>query len=128
MKYQRVDILFSAFLVLMAITACARKATPAPTETPTPGLAFPTGHFTNSDWTWDFKADGTFISSGVPGAETGTYIVTGDQVEITCQCCGNVKGTYRWSFDGQTLTFHAIDDACFDRLNVVSSGVWTLSP
>ena len=86
---------FSLVIILVAwmVAGCVRKPA-APTETPTAtALAFPTGHFTNTDWSWDFKADGTFVSSGPQGNETGTYALNGDQVIITCQCCGNVKGT-----------------------------------
>ncbi len=123
-----VEIAFVGLVVVSIVAACARKPA-VPTETPTAAtLPFPTGQFTNNDWSWDFKADGTFTFSGPQMSETGTYTPNGDQVVITCQCGGNVKGTYGWLFDGQTLTFHAIDDPIFNRLNVISSGVWSLNP
>ena len=115
------------FIILLSFTGCASKPSPTLVPSATP-LPFPTGLFTNTDWSWEFKSDGTFTSSGPQGSETGTYVASGDQVAITCQCCGNVQGTYKWAFSGGTLTFHAIEDQCFNRLNVVTSGIWSLNP
>ncbi len=140
MARKRVELSLVIVLIAWILAGCAARPTPAPpTETPTAplpptglptaaALAFPTGQFTNTDWALDFKADNTYTVSGPQVSETGTYTVNGDQVVITCQCCGNVKGTYNWAFDGQTLTFRTIEDACFNRMNVVSSGIWSLGP
>ncbi len=140
MERKRVELSLVIVLIAWILAGCAPKPTPVPpTETPTApvlptepspavALAFPTGQFTNTDWSLDFKADNTYTVSGSRVSETGTYTVNGDQVVITCQCCGSVKGTYNWDFDGQTLTFQAVEDACFNRMNVVSSGIWSLNP
>ncbi len=136
MSRKWVELSLGIILFVFSVAGCARKPAPAPTPTPVPPtptftvvvLPFPTGKLTNMDYVLDFKSDGTYTASGPQGTETGTYVASGDQVVLTCQCCGNVKGTYSWIFDGSTLTFHAIDDACLNRLNVVSSGVWSQNP
>ena len=110
------------FLVLALFTGCSsKKVVSLPTL-----ASFPTGSFANGDWSWEFKGDGAFVSSGPQGSETGTYSVTGDQVIITCQCCGAVEGIYTWSYDGTKLKFSAVDDKCSDRKNVVDASAWLL--
>ena len=112
------------FLILLIIAGCSPTK---PSSSPTPA-SFPTGAFVNGDWSWEFKADGTFVSSGPPGSESGTYSASGDQVVITCQCCGDVEGTYTWAFDGMALKFAAIDDNCVNRKNVVDASTWSKKP
>ena len=116
------NYVFVLLVVVMIITGCSPSA-----SSPTP-VPFPTGTFENGDWSWEFKADGTFLTSGPIGSETGTYQVTGNQVTITCQCCGNVKGTYAWSFDASELSFIAIDDTCSNRKGIVDGSIWSKKP
>jgi hypothetical protein len=123
------------FLILLMIGGCSSQkpsspSTPtlSPTVTSTPVIAFPVGSFTNGAWSWVFKADGTFVSSGPKGSETGTYSVKGDQVFITCQCCGSVQGTYSWTFDGLSLKLAVIDDKCTNRKIVVDASTWSKGP
>jgi hypothetical protein len=97
---------------------CAHICT-APTS-----VSFPTGPFVNGDWSWVFKADGTFVSSGPAGSETGTYTVSNDRVVITCQCCGAVEGIYSWLFDGTALKLNSLNDQCADRKGVVDASTW----
>jgi hypothetical protein len=111
------------FLLLIIVGCSPSRSSTSPTPD-----AFPTGAFTNGDWTWEFKADGTFISSGPLGSETGTYSVNGNQIIITCQCCKEVKGTYQWSFDGTALKFIAINDECVNRKDVVDASTWLKKP
>jgi hypothetical protein len=111
-------------LVSVIIAGCS-PTKPAPTPTT---VSFPTGAFVNGDWSWEFKADGSFVSGGPLGSESGTYSVSGDQVVITCQCCGDVEGTYTWSFDGMALKFTAIDDKCTNRKDVVDTSTWLKKP
>jgi len=110
-------------LILFFITSCSSTKPPAPA----PG-AFPTGAFANFAWSWEFKTDGSFVSSGPPGSETGTYAVNGDRVVITCQCCGPVDGTYSWAYDGKALKFTAQEDACTNRKQVLDGSTWMKKP
>ncbi len=123
----RVALAFVSVLLLCSVFGCGRKPAPTSTAVPT-AIPFPTGPFTNGDSSWEIRPDGTFTTSGSFGSETGTWSAAGEQVVITCQCCGNVKGTYRWAFNGGTLTLQAVDDQCFNRLNVLTSGIWSLNP
>lgn len=114
----------ATLLVLVLFTGCsADKTSSSPTTTP-----FPTGSFINGDWSWEFKADGSFVSSGPLGSESGTYSASADQVVITCQCCGDVEGTYTWAFDGMALKFTAMDDQCANRKDVVEASTWSKKP
>jgi hypothetical protein len=106
------------FSLLLLTSACASQA----------GEAFPTGTFSNGDWQWEFKEDGTSFTSGPIGSETGTYTISGDQITITCQCCGDIAGTYSWTFDGAILGFKAIQDDCENRRGVVDKSQWTKTP
>jgi hypothetical protein len=120
----RKELAWLLFLALLTIVGCSPTK---PSSSPTTA-SFPTGAFVNGDWSWEFKADGTFVSSGQLGSESGTYSVNGDQVVITCQCCGNVEGTYTWFFDGAALKFTAIDDKCANRKDVVDASTWSKKP
>ena len=114
----------SLFLVLLIIAGCSPGK---PSSSPTPA-SFPTGAFVNGDWSWEFKADGTFVSSGPSGSENGTYLVSGDRVVITCQCCGEVEGTYKWAFSDMGLKFTSNDDKCANRKNVIDASTWSKKP
>ena len=105
-------------LAMVIITGCSPEAS-SPTPPP-----FPTGAFENGEWSWEFKADGTFLSSGPIGSETGTYQVNGNQVTIACECCGDAMGTYTWAFDGSELSFTAVEDPCSNRSDVVDGSTW----
>jgi hypothetical protein len=120
---------WSLLVVLLALVGCGRKASqPPPTPTETLGGNFPTGKFVNGSFSWEFKVGGSFISSGPPGSETGTYFVNGNQVAITCQCCGDITGTYTWSYENKVLVFKAVEDQCSNRLGVVGTGQWLQEP
>ena len=110
------------FLTVLIILGCS------PGKSSPTTVAFPTGTFINGDWSWEFKADGTFLTSGPIGSETGTYTVSGNQVIITCQCCGEVEGTYTWAFDDNALSFAVMDDTCANRNDVVDGSSWLKQP
>lgn len=110
------------FLVVVLITGCS-PGTSSPAQ-----VSFPTGTFENGEWSWEFKVDGTFLSSGPIGSEAGTYQVAGNQVTIACQCCGNVEGTYLWAFEGSELSFTVVEDTCANRKDVVDGNAWTMKP
>jgi ketosteroid isomerase-like protein len=97
------------------------------TAAPTPGQpAFPVGTYTAKDqdgaWVMSFRSDGTFTVKMddrviVPG---GKYTVKNDQVVLSngieTLLCGAGDGIYKWSFDGQALTFGAVSDTgCMPR-------------
>ena len=117
-----INLTLGLSMLLLLNSACG----PAPTAAST--MTFPTGRYVNAGFSWEFKGDGSFISSGPPGSETGTYVVTANQVVITCQCCGEVAGTYTWTYDGKALSFKAIADKCSNRLKVVAAGPWLITP
>ncbi len=140
-----------AIVLALALTACASPATSAQTAVPTTMQAapiggspnslptmgvlvttFPTGTFrctgTSRDWIWDLNADGTFFSRGTGAEEKGTYTVTGDQITIKGDYCGDVVGTYTWTSDGTLLRFAAPRDACSQRRGIIMDGLWLRQP
>ena len=119
------ETIFIILTMVFLLAGCTtRPAIPTPIPTRQVDTLFPGGFFTNGDWSLDFKADGTYRAAGPPGSETGTYKVNGNQVTVTCQCCGEVQGSYTWSYDGGTLHFTAIEDKCQNRQGVLGSGEW----
>ena len=123
--------------LLIAMVACAGPLTPTPAlqeVTASPSLEpdgenlFPTGLFTSGEWTWEFKADGTFFNSGPLGSETGTWRTDGEKVIIICQCCGDVEGAYTWALVEETLSFQLVEDDCSNRSDVVNGSEWIRQP
>jgi quercetin dioxygenase-like cupin family protein len=116
----------AVLLLLIAVesghSATQLPATQAPTATT--AASFPIGIFAKGNYTWDFKADGSYVSQSSEGGEKGTYTATGNQIIIQGDYCGDVKGTYTWAYDGKALSFNALDDRCTDRLNVIVPGQW----
>ncbi len=136
-----------------ALTACASPAASAPTADPSistrpappaaapaaalptmgaPVATFPTGTFrctgASRDWIWDLNADGTYLSRGTEAEEQGTYTVTGDEITIKGDYCGDVVGTYTWTSDGTLLRFAAPQDACSQRRGIIMDGLWLRQP
>jgi hypothetical protein len=62
---------------------------------------------------------------------TGTWKVTGDQIELT-QTSGaadcNVLGVYKWALNGKALSLTAVQDPCVPRLGNYTSGAFTRQP
>jgi hypothetical protein len=92
---------------------------------------FPTGTYTAKDqqgtpWVMDFKNNGTvMVKMGKESlAPDITYTVKDDQIEISAgtsnaMCAG--KGTYKWKFDGKTLSFELVSDPhCQPRQSVLT--------
>jgi hypothetical protein len=115
-------------LILLMVGCVPKVAQTQVAPTATAAATFPAGKFMNGNFSWEFNAGGIFTSSGPQGSETGTYTVIGNQVVITCQCCGDVKGTYTWTYTGNALIFKAIEDECTNRLGVVGTGQWVKNP
>ena len=93
---------------------------------PPPMTPFPAGTFARAPFTWEFKTDGSF-EAHLPKVVTGTYTVAGNQIVVKDKddVCGDVKGTYTWTFDGKALSFKTLDDQCFTRQDIVDRGAWT---
>lgn len=102
------------------------------TPAPIPGQsAFPFGTYTAKDqrgtWVMSFRSDGTFTIKVddrviVPN---GKYTIKNDQVvfsnEVETSLCGTGDGTYKWSFDGKTLTFGVVSDSnCVPRQSTLT--------
>lgn len=117
--------------VVIFLAGCAPGVSPSSTAgTPTINPHFfPIGSFVSGDWTLEFKADGTFTFSGPTEKYTGAYAADGNQVVFTTDSCGEVKGTYLWSFDGQRpMLLKAVDDPCRDRAELITSTGWWVKP
>ena len=90
---------------------------------------FPTGSYTYQDWSWELKADGSYVSRDRQGGgEKGIFTVTGNQISLKGDYCGDITGIYAWAYDGTALTFSAVDDKCTDRLDTVVSAKWVKKP
>ena len=147
MKVQWEKLAWIALAIVLTAVGCRPSATqspptPAPTPVPptqspapaaTTALAFPTGVFTKASYSWEFKADGTWIFElhlqGVDQIGSGTYTVTGDQIAVLDPqgSCKDTVGTYAWSYDGEVLSITDVNDKCRDRANV-SWGKWRKKP
>ena len=135
-----------ALAIVLIVVGCGPSATqpPAtptpmpvpPTQPPAPtattALAFPTGVFTKANFTWEFKADGTYYwqesKSGTDAS--GVYTVTGNQIVIKDDLsgCQDVAATYIWAYDGQKLSLKVVDDQCRDRRLMFDQTKWTEKP
>lgn len=115
------------------------SAAPSPATAPTSGqFAFPVGVYTakvaQGTWMMDFKRDGTVTvkQDDFSLAPDITYTVKNDQIEISAEttnamCSG--KGTYKWAFDGQALSFQLISDPnCQPRQSVMTSNKFVKQP
>ena len=97
----------------------ATSVPPTATALPTPGPAttdFPTGVFVyGKDHTWEFRSDGTASWKTNRYSGEDTYKVTGNQIVITGDGCGDLEGLYTWDYDGTVLSFRVLRDPCADR-------------
>ncbi len=87
---------------------------------------FPLGTYQAEPFTISFSERGAFRVVHSSGATvTGTYKVSGDQIEVTDQdgdlvCPGSV-GKYKWKQDHDSLIFSIVDDACDGRAEALTS-------
>lgn len=114
-------------LVAILLAGCGPSAA-KPTTTPAALGDFPIGNYTNQGWGWEFKPDGSYKVQGPFANESGTFTVTGNQMTIHGDSCGDIIGTYNWTYDGTTLTFEGVNDQCVDRAGTIVSGKWIKSP
>jgi hypothetical protein len=117
------------FVLLLAVSAC-QAGTQKNGESEALLGDFPPGIFQNlaMNWTLEFYADGTYYGIGVFVSERGAFTVTGDQITMQGDHCGEIKGTYTWTYDGEVLNFSVLDDECMDRRVVIDQGSWVLTP
>jgi hypothetical protein len=125
---------FLAFLLITvnaAVSGCGSNAS----ATPTPQLAAGTYANPSSRYGMEVKLleDGTYTASS-PNALIpiqGTYVATEDQIVFTETKdghCIDIPGTYKWAFDGETLTFTVVEDQCSLRRIALQSGPWITQP
>ncbi len=87
---------------------------------------FPLGTYQSGPFTFTFEDGGTFrvLHSSGTGV-TGTYKITGDQIEFNDQdgeiVCQDSAGKYTWKQDHDSLTFTLVDDACDGRIEALTS-------
>ena len=118
-----------AFVLLLAVSAC-QAGTQKNGESEALLGDFPPGIFQNPamNWTLEFYADGTDYGIGVFISERGTLAVTGDQITMQGDHCGEIKGTYTWTYNGKVLDFSVLEDECTNRRVVIDQGSWVLTP
>ncbi len=87
---------------------------------------FPFGTYESDPYTITIEEGGAYRvthSSGV--GVTGTYKISGDQIELTDQSgdivCPGAAGKYKWKQDGESLIFSVVDDACDGRVEALTS-------
>ncbi|RPI27590.1 MAG: hypothetical protein EHM61_07920 [Acidobacteria bacterium] len=86
---------------------------------------FPDGSYQAGPFTVTFK-EGKFQVTIASGAGvTGTYKVSGEQVEFTDQegefMCPDAPGKYSWKLDGEKIVLTLIDDPCEGRTQALTS-------
>lgn len=118
------------FVAAVLLAGCGGASAAKPTTTPAALGDFPIGNFSNSivAWTWDFKADGSYSAGGPQVVEHGIFTVTGNQISLKGDYCGDAIGTYTWTYDGTALKFETIKDECADRAGTVVNGKWVKKP
>lgn len=123
-------ILFMIGFAVMLIASACQTGTQGQ-ELPDGSLGdFQPGIYQNpaTSWSQDFRADGTYFAQGVFKTERGTFAVTGDQIFMQGDICGEVTGTYIWTYNGQDLNFSVVEDECTDRRVVLGNSSWSLTP
>jgi hypothetical protein len=92
--------------------------------------AFPVATYENEGYTLVFDASGHFhYLKGERMLLEGEYRAKGDEVSLTdvsgVDACGQGQetGRYRWTFDGEFLSFAKIQDSCKERIQGVA-GRW----
>lgn len=129
MRFYYTYLFMIAFVVLLIFSACQNGTQ----DQDLPGVFlgdFQPGIYQNPEmsWTWDFRADGTYFAQGVFKTERGSFTVTGDQIIMKGDSCGEITGTYTWTNDGQDLNFSVVEDECADRRIVLGNSPWFLTP
>jgi hypothetical protein len=93
---------------------------------------FPTGTYKAGEVSIRFDAQGHFkLSQGDKTLVDGKFTASGDQLKVTdesgswaCSKKGEETGSYRWSFESETLTFSKLDDQCAGRSDDLPKRKW----
>ena len=120
-------LLFSLFWVLAIVTNTAGGIAPARAASD-----FPKGTFTAGEFTIFFGDKGEFrVSQGEEVPVEGDYTIEKDLVTLidkrgplACTGEGMDKGTYRWKYEAEMLTFTKADDKCPGRSAALPSQPW----
>lgn len=97
-------------------------ATVATSETSDPTLAGAWRLTVTSGARFTVELDGQIVVRGQVSV-TGNRIAFSDSGGT--RSCGSGGGTYTWAFDGESLTFGAVADACPGRREVLTAKAWT---
>ena len=123
---RRARLLFTLFSILIFVTNTASGFAPAHDTS-----EFPQGTYTAGEFTIVFGDKGQFrVSQGEQMQVEGEYTVEKDQVTLMDKrgpmACGEGadKGTYRWKYEAETLTFTKVDDPCEGRSQALPSQGW----
>ncbi len=129
----RWTLMVVSVVLLIVAVACGPSSAPVKVL-PTPGVSanpFPSGTFGIGKWSLELKGEGAYALKADALEENGSFAVTGDQITLKGDRCAKLnieRGVYHWSYDGQKLTFQALDDKCMDRVSRVDSSSWTKNP
>jgi DNA-binding CsgD family transcriptional regulator len=113
-----------AVVAIVALQSGEESADPAVESAALPEAPsdpFTPGAFLNSEWSLDFRPNGTFVLSGGQGTFEGSYTITDDRIIIDDRAWGSAcepapePGTYEWRRTGDTLKLTLVDDACDTR-------------
>lgn len=72
--------------------------------------------------------DGHRFVPGLVKKLTANEIVLSPDLGCPVQAGTPTEGRYRWTVDGTSLTLAVISDSCQDRIDTLTSSVWTRSP
>jgi hypothetical protein len=112
--------------IALAVIACLALA-------PAFAAEFTTGSYEAKGLVMTFaKGQQWHLNKGADVVVSGTYVVKGDQLEITdvegpwaCnKTAGMETGTYTWKVDDAVLTFTKVADACNERSKPMTSMQW----
>jgi hypothetical protein len=124
---KQATLLFGLFLVLAFVTANTAVGV-APAHD---AWDFPQGTYTAGAFTIVFGDKGQFrVSHGEDAQVEGEYIIEKDQITLIDKAgpmaCGEgtEKGTYRWKYEADTLTFIKVDDQCSGRSGALPAHPW----
>ena len=88
-------------------------------------LRFPTGVFTNEEFTIIFTDDRKyFFKFNDKILVEGSYIISGDKIILTdesgtvaCTGANTATGKYEWKYGDERLIFSKIEDHCEERIS-----------
>ena len=128
-----------------APTAGDQPASPSPAARANPLALLPQGTFTatipsgvnaapgewklsvSADGLWFTHPDGHGFRPGSVEELTATDLVLTPDPACPVQEGTPTSGHYRWSVEGTSLTLEVISDSCQDRIDTLTSDVWSLS-